>query len=281
MKLKFKSFVLSLLFCAFWSASVVSVAADEENLVAVDASNFDVNKTASQEPWRKNVNCVLSDSDENSEKIEKSLKIYGLPDNIDINFVRIWTDGCSMSGTSDFVERKSMVFDEAENCYELKFTTALDDKSSLGKNLTRFDMSKFNVLVFLKDKATSEPIEPLSFEVSNGGLRKPEGLEYFNNFRIDFIKTNVNAENGESFLRISSLPSNVHNIDNFSLQEESVNEQGVSYNKVVDLKNIRAKEDGTFEIPYTPKSVDSRKHITMDFVSDEGVSFLLCGYIKL
>ena len=242
-----------------------------------------------KEPWRKDVRVEMVDNDQlNSEKVKK-LKIYGIPENVKLNFIRLWTYsyGTSMSGSSVFSrssdsgEPSDVYFNEAENCYEFNFTPVLDSKNNGCRHfLTPYVMKYFRFLIFLKEKSTNEAIDPIEGFVSNVGLKQPENLQDFREFNINFVKDQVVA--GKSRLEISGIPKDVKEItvrvEKGNLIDAQCDQVDQKYKKEV---TVSRDKDGKFASDYQQSEASGEEYLDIRFSDAGGYEFLICENVNV
>lgn len=264
---------------------------------AKTADAQDLEKNCPNEPWRREVRTELVDNASDSEvKGIKKLKVFGIPQGVDVSCVRIggydWGLTHSSSvfssehGSEENLKEKDLYFNESENCYEFNFSPGLDSKNLYCKNfVSPFEMKYFRYIIFLKNKETGEAIQPIDGFVSNEGLKKPSCLDEFKNFKIDYIKNDGNEQEG--LLKIYGVPSNVEKIE-VSVQEE-LDGKDKPWSRTLENTEIVRGDDGSFSFAYSPKrvSVDdekqpgkkmlvaSQKVLEIDFVDEEGYSYLI------
>lgn len=231
------------------------------------------------ESWRKDVKILLYDCEGvvNGKNCEKTIEIQGIPDGVEVSWLRIWTGGCSMSGTSDFVDEGRLVHDKERKVWKATFSPGLDAKCTGCRNLCNdFDMDLFNGILFLYDEAKREPIDPLSFEVSNKGLKKPECLSDFKNFKLELFQ-----KNDMGFLKICGIPANASEI-NVSVEESPGEGKAGPWNRVVNEKFVsRSEESGwNFVVNYEPKNGGEEKLVEITFSDKDGFWYLITEVIK-
>ncbi len=218
--------------------------------------------------------------DSDGKVFVKKLRIFNVSRE-QLNWIRIWPIGCSMSGASSMIDISENDRECKFNCdgkvvsngneINVFFTPYLDEKGSNNHNkLKNCEFDKFGCLFFfnhdpLTSKDDKDIPQGLSATISNVGLKKPENLNKYD-IKVEPIKDEI----GLNVLKVSGIPENIEQIGcnevegrlrgissddlynkNGKNDDSSILNKGVKRRSLLRYKVFCSRqEDGCFYIPY-------------------------------